>query len=344
MGQELLKWADAAMYEAQPILREEGVRLRPRVFLLSATPDPLGNLAADARMYRGDPVYSLDEISDDERRWAWDQFLSTRLDSALEGIQMKFMIEAVTRSFTHQMVRQRVGAYYVQESLRFAVKKGLANETILPPSIVDHSNTEPSQHPPKDILPWTVWNEAIKAAETAYEALVNAGIPAEDARGILPHSVATRLIYTTNLRALLDHAGNRLCTQAQFEWRAVFLEIMRAMREHSSYREHLSFIEVAGAMDDAWQWELIGSPNPKTFAPICYKTGRCEFKATFDRGCSIRGRVDAFERKGVPSEAWAGIGKPRAVIKDGVSLEPIQPEEWLMNPFAGMTTEDNRPV
>jgi flavin-dependent thymidylate synthase len=329
------------MYEAQPIMHDEGQRITPKVFLLSATPDPLGVLAIDMRMYRGDPVYSASEITDEERKWAWDELSRTRLNTPLEGVQMKFMIEAVTRSFTHQMVRQRVGAYYVQESLRFAVKKGLANETALPPSIAR-----------TDEGPGKIWQDTVQTIEAAYEGLVNAGIPAEDARGLLPHAVTTRLLYTTNLRALFEHAGNRLCTQAQFEWRAVFMGIMKAMREHGRAQpkhtpmrtyfpnglEGPEYYNVRDWQSDGWQWEIIAQPTPKTFAPVCYKTGKCEFMASLDRGCSIRDRVQAFHEHGVPPEMW-GDG----YVNWAKPMAPIDPAEWMANPLAGVTTETNRP-
>jgi flavin-dependent thymidylate synthase len=327
---ELMHWADDAMYEAQPMLKEGGAGIRPRVFLLSATPDPLGNLAADMRMYRGDPVYSLDEITDEQRRWAWEELSKTRLNTPLEGVQIKFMIEAVTRSFTHQMVRQRVGAYYVQESLRFAVKRGLVSETALPPSIIPG--------PAADEPAFKIWSDTIKAIHDAYNGLVDAGIPAEDARGLLPHAVTTRIIYTTNLRALFEMVGNRLCTQAQFEWRAVVLEMMKALKGHMDvptgyyYDDEVTDL----AYDNAWQWELIATPTPMTFAPICYKLGHCAFMAELDRGCSIRPRVEAFAKAGVPSEMWGD-----KAINWAAPMGAIHPEEWMANANAGRTTEDN---
>ena len=334
-GTDIIQWVDDAMYEAQPMLKEEGARITPRVFLLSATPDPLGNLAADMRMYRGDPVYDLSEITDEQRRWAWNELSKTILNTPYEGVQVKFMIEAVTRSFTHQMVRQRVGTYYVQESLRFAVKRGLAQETALPPSI---SRTDEG--------PGKIWVDLVDKIAEVYNQLVDAGIPAEDARGLLPHATTTRIIYTTNLRALFGEAGKRLCTQAQFEWRAVFMGFMKAMREYSSDGSELGLdpdshpYRVHG---DAWQWQLIATPTPMTFAPVCYKTGKCEFMASLDRGCTIRNRVMAFHENGVPPQEWSGIGKPRAVLtREGHALEPINPEEWMSNPWAGITTEDNQ--
>lgn len=351
-GKDILRYADAAMYDAQPILKEEGVRVEPRVFLLSATPDPLGNLAADMRMYRGDPVYDLSQITDEQRKWAWEELSKTRLNTPLEGVTLKFMIEAVTRSFTHQMVRQRVGAYYVQESLRFAVKRGLAKECALPPSILDHSEAEISVHPPEGHEAWNIWDRTIHQIEEAYESLVALGIPAEDARGLLPHCVTTRIIYCTNLRALFDHAGNRLCTQAQFEWRSVFMGIMKAIKNYSTANVVVPDkddrdgpgVYSYGLVDDGWQWELIGTPAPMTFAPVCYKTGKCEFMASLDRGCSIRDRVQEMHERGIPSSEWVGIGKPRyAVSSDGHYVPGIDPAEWMADPMAGITTEDNRP-
>lgn len=295
-SKEVVRWADAAMYEAQPMLKsEEALVVEPKVFLLNATPDPLGTCAADMRMYRGDPVYNLSEITDEQRKWAWGELSKTHLNTPLEGVSLKFMLEGVTRSFTHQMVRQRVGAYYVQESLRFAVKRGLASETALPPSI-----TKTDEGPGK------IWQDTVNAIETAYNQLVDAGVPAEDARGLLPHAVTTRILYHTNLRALFEHAGNRLCTQAQFEWRSVFLQIMRAIGEY-------------GSPDERWQWQMISRPTKHTFTPICYRLGRCAFMSELDRGCTIRDR--------------ANEGR----------FDQIEPMEWLANPWAGITTEDNRP-
>ena len=292
------------MYESQAMLKEKGAGIKPRVFLLNATPDPLGTCAADMRMYRGDPVYSLDEITDEQRRWAWEELSKTHLNTPLEGVSLKFMIEAVTRSFTHQMVRQRVGAYYVQESLRFAVKKGLASEVAMPPMVVGHENAE------------AFWNQTVQKIEQAYTALVNMGIPAEDARGLLPHATTTRIIYHTNLRALFEHAGNRLCTQAQFEWRAVFMGMMQAIREYGNVAvPHFQEGEI-DIIDDNWQWQLISEPKAYTFTPICYRLGRCAFMSHLDRGCTIRERVN-----------------------DG-QFDEIDPMEWMANPWAGITTED----
>lgn len=309
---DIVKWGDAAMFEAEPMLKTGGARVTPSVFLLSATPDPLGAIAAGFRMYGGKPTYDLSDISDEGRKWAWEESLKTHLKAPWEFVDFHFFIEGVTRSFTHQMVRQRT-AVYAQESLRFAVKKGFASEVARPPSIVG------SEGPAK------IWEDTVQAIEAAYEQLVNAGIPAEDARSLLPHCVTTRLNYKTTLRGLIEHAGNRLCTQAQFEWRAVFLGIMKAIREYNPPPSDPLWLDDSHDRpyawnDNKWQFELIAQPIAQTFTPVCYKLNRCPYMGTLDRGCTIRDRVN---------EGRFG---------------DIDPLEWAANPLAGLTTETNRPV
>jgi len=331
-GSDIIRYADVAMYESQPIRREEGRNVVPSVTLLSATPDPLGSLAAGFRMYRGDPVYDLQDLTDEDREWAWEESLKTHLKAPWEFIDFQFMIEGVTRSFTHQLVRQRT-AVYAQESLRFAVKRGIAAEAALPPHIVPG--------PAGDEPAFKIWCDIMQQVGDAYEKLIDLGIPAEDARGILPHCVTTRVIYKTNLRGLTEHAGNRLCTQAQFEWRSVFIGIISAIRNKTgySYRHPINFGKENqySVKKSDWQFQRLASPIPATFAPVCYKAGHCVFMGQLDRGCTIRDRVQSFSAAGVPPIEW---GKDDA--EHGIPA--IEVEEWLANANAGITwSEEDRP-
>jgi flavin-dependent thymidylate synthase len=329
-GTDILRYGDDAMYQSQAMKRDGKGQIRPQVTLLSATPDPLGAIAAGMRMFRGDPVYDISEISDEDRRWAWEESIKGHLKAPWEFVDFMFMIEGVTRAFTHQLVRQRT-AVYAQESLRFAVKEGLADEVPKPPSIIGNENAE------------TFWNQAISGMEKAYNALISLGIPAEDARGLLPHAVTTRVIYKTNLRGLLEHAGNRLCTQAQFEWRSVFMGFMKAIKEYDAP----SYLEVdapGGLADPSWQFELIAQHRPETFAPVCYQVGHCTFMSELDRGCTIRDRVIAFAEAGIPPAEW---GDDRFyhgdVPEEDITIRPISPEEWAANPGAGITDNEHNP-
>lgn len=325
----IAKWADPAMFEAEPMPTANG----PQVFLLWMTPDPLGAIAAACKMYKGEVVRDLSTITDAERLEFLEQVQKTKLKAPFEFVKFHFMIEGVTRAFTHQMVRQRT-AVYAQESLRFAVKSDFP--VALPPSLAGTDDYQAAVWQPD--IPATVeermrakWEEATSNLEEIYSELVEMGMPAEDARGLLPHNITTRLHYSTDLRALLDHAGNRLCTQAQFEWRLVFARLVEAIRS-KDYGEGPGPGGMANGTTHVWRAKDLTD----LFNPVCYQTGKCEFKANFDRACSIRDRVDAFESAGIPSNGWHSEGW---VDKERSPLAAIKPGEWLLDHTAARRAE-----
>ena len=357
MGNEIQKWADKAMFKAEDIDPDEG----PQVQLLSCNPDPLGTIAAAALMYEGKSVASLAEITDEQRRYYLDQVQRSVLEAPLEFVNFHFIISGVTRGFTHQMVRQRT-ATYTQESTRFAVKETVP--VALPPSLIgtmpwkewveecardvygvrsqrnewlrDHFN-EANDH--AEVMAdepqlWRrEWDHANRVVEDVYNHLVGTGMPAEDARGLLPTNLLTRINYNTSLRGLKDHAGVRLCTQAQFEWRQVWAQMVKAIREYGKTQGYTTKLddEYGDSYDDrssAWQFEELAN----IFKPICYYKGRCQFMSDVDRHCSIRGRVEAFADLGIPSTKWAN-----PVADDG--LGSIQPYEWLLDPSAARISQ-----
>jgi flavin-dependent thymidylate synthase len=358
VSNEVQKWADKAMFAAEPLKASDG----PKVYLVWMTPDPLGAVAAMAKMYKGEVVRSLSDVTHAERRDYLEQILKTKLKAPLEAVKLHFMIEGVTRSFTHQMVRQRT-AVYAQESLRFAVKEDLAEGVALPPSLQGVEPWDGVGTPTKEESWLYKWEQTVDEISHAYNFLVGSGMPAEDARGLLPHNVTTRLNYVTDLRALLDHAGNRLCTQAQFEWRKVFALMAGAIRDYKPHAANIeSFTRAKNMPDttrsdlqhidasDSWQFEALS----KIFKPVCYLTGKCEFMAEFDRDCSIRSRVQANHDIGRPSSEWGeeydkvdpsqvvvGVG-PQSVIREEfanpgdrpVFIGAIKPAEWLLDPSA----------
>ena len=361
----LQKWVDPAMFVSEPLKAEGG----PKVFLLGMNTDPLGSIAACCKMYKGEVVRDLSEVTDDERREYLAEMQKTKLTMPLESVQLHFLIEGVTRSFTHQLVRQRTAAY-AQESLRFAVvEDGLTERVALPPSLAGTKGGELKRVQDEWHEAWTneegrqeyyleeddpqikdlrdrqgrlpaserwrdYWDKAIKVVGREYKTLVDAGMPAEDARGLLPHNITTRVHYITNLRGLLDHAGNRLCTQAQFEWRLVFARIAEAIRTYDPRRANAQRLYGEDAsgwspdmLPDRWQFEALAG----LLKPVCYQTGKCEFKANFDRACRIRDRVDTYAAHNIPPNQWPhGVDDPRVPV----TIQPIHPQEWLADPGA----------
>lgn len=320
------RWADEQQFVAAPMQasKTEDGFIVPKVTLLTCTEDPLGANAAMGRMYKGIPTYSMADISNEERQQYFTDSLATHLKAPLESIKFHFFIEGVTRSFTHQMVRQRT-AVYAQESLRFAVKEDLAAEVSIPPSIAGLAKNHPTRQK---------WDDAVENLGDVYNFLVANGIPAEDARGLMPHAVTTRLNYVTDLRNLADHAGNRLCTQAQFEWRVVFLGIVDAIRNYTPELGWAS-AQVKDDWEHAYRWQFQMIADSALFRPVCYQLGKCPFKASFDRACTIRDRVDAFAKEGVPSSNWH---TDEWMTSREDHLSRIDNREWLLDPAAARQT------
>jgi flavin-dependent thymidylate synthase len=267
------------MYKATPLDSENGA-IEPRVTLEYMTSIPLLRMAVAAAQYEGKPIHSTDEITEEYAMHVLQNAVKS-LSAPLEFIDLHFYFEGVTRSFTHQLVRQRAGAVYIQESMRFAVKEDAAHEVVMPPSIAALADDDPMR---------VIWSDHVARTGWVYNALVNGGIPAEDARGGLLINTGTRIHYKTNLRALIQHAGLRLCSQAQYEWKQVW----RLMIEQ---------IMLYGPLEDSWQQREI----VKLFKPVCYNTGKCEFMASTDRWCVIRDRVQAHHDNGDAPETWTDI-------------------------------------
>lgn len=327
------------MYAAEPIEATGG----PKVYLLAATADPLGVIAAAAALYEGKVRRSLAEVTRAEREKYLGELQKTKIKAPLEFVQFHFLLEGVTRGFTHQLVRQRT-ATYVQESTRFAVKEDVP--VGLPPSLAgtDHysdpdlmatSNTFGRLSQEEQCR--VIWDSSMAGMAETYNELIARGMPAEDARGLLPTNLLTRVHYSTDLRALLDHAGNRLCTQAQFEWRLVFAKIAEAIRCYDPWKTLVDTGSDAYSGEQRWQWEAIAD----LLRPVCYQIGKCAFEASFDRKCSIRERVQTrAQHGGVEPSQWHkpfiyNDFDPVTGKQDvPVSSPGISAKEWLLDPGA----------
>ena len=125
-------------------------------------------------------------------------------EAIMDHVVYMFEIEDCSRVTTHQLVRHRV-ASYDQESQRFsaATKEGV----VTPPSI--SSNDAAAK----------AYDEALKSVYSAYEKMVAAGVPKEDARYILPTAIKTKLVMTINARSLMHIVWQRTALQAQWEIR-----------------------------------------------------------------------------------------------------------------------------
>lgn len=300
-SKEVSTWVDQSMYSAEEV--EEGALKAPKVYLLSATPDPLGSVAAMMMMYEGRVVRDLSEITDEERKHYFDECFKTALDTPLEAIDFHFMVEGVTRAHTHQEVRQRT-AVFAQESLRFAVKEKIDAR---PGPIIEGDPKLKEE-----------WEKTVQIIHETYLWLIGHGVPAEEARGLLPHDTLTRMHHKVNLRSLKQELGKRTCTQAQFDWRLWAAGVRRAIHDYNAPTQlppeyKVEFPEGTNKFvvpedtvrkgEQFWQFKYIA--NADIFRPICFQTGKCMFRAQMDRGCTIRDRVDKGEFDKIDDREWA---------------------------------------
>lgn len=361
------KWADKAMWTAEPSEAEKGTR----AVLVSANPDPLGEMFALNQMYVGKAVSDLSTITDDQRRSILDDIKSTVLKMPLETIRLHFLIEGVHRGITHQMVRQRTAAY-AQESMRFAVKEDLATAVALPPSLggtlplaglvaqdlyqrqelglseIDPYNQAEVDRHERDVWEramakggkqaWRLkWDRAVGVVSETYLDLVNDGMPAEDARGLTPTNVLTKLHYITNLRSFYDTMGMRVSDQAQYEWRHLIMAMVKAMREYGATQTYLADTSsedglapgsISRRKSSEWQFVAL----TEAILPVDFALGRRGFGSPFDRASRIGERVDAFAAMGVPSSRWLE-GAPE------FNIPALRPEEWLLDPDSARINE-----
>ena len=137
------------------------------------------------------------------------QRLATGHVSPLEQVVFWFGISGVSRALSHQFVRHRVGISFEQQSQRYVKYKPGKFEFLTPPSVANH----------KDVRIQSQYNDAMETAANAYQAMIDAGIPAEDARFVFPNAMPTNFQIMVNLAELLHIGDLRLCHRAQWEIR-----------------------------------------------------------------------------------------------------------------------------
>lgn len=146
-------------------------------------------------------------------------YMASTIRSSWEFVDYTFEIKNVTRAFTHQFVRTRSGVSFAQQSQRSVDMSGFM--TTIPKSIAaDQDKLE-------------VWADMVADINATYKNLIKAGVPAEDARGILPTNIQTNIIAKINLRALADLVGKRINPRAQGE----YTEVVKLMLKEV-YRVH----------------------------------------------------------------------------------------------------------
>jgi len=130
-------------------------------------------------------------------------------ESVLEHHNISVMV-ITDRATAQQWLRHRLASYTMesQRYVNYAKRGGL--EFIRP---VAARNWSPEAQ--------CAWEDAMRSAGRAYGALIAAGLPAEDARSVLPNATATTFVTTANLRQWRHFFAVRDDQAAQSEIRAL---------------------------------------------------------------------------------------------------------------------------
>ena len=197
------------------------------VRLLSHTPDPERAIAAAARLCYA-PVGAaelLETMSDEAVRKVLKTIITSGHTSALEHASYTFAIDGVSRALTHQLVRHRLASYN-QQSQRY-VSYAEEPAFIVPPAVAADPEAASSAS-------WT----PCAASFVAYRRLLDSGVPAEDARYLLPNAMETKIVVTMNIRELLHFFELRCCKRAQWEIRELALAMLATRRAHGALHLH----------------------------------------------------------------------------------------------------------
>ena len=138
--------------------------------------------------------------------------------SVIEHAVFTFSVEGVSRALTHQLVRHRM-ASFSQQSQRYV---SMDRASFVTPHSVE-GNEEASE----------VFDETMDTIWDAYRRLEELGIPAEDARYLLPNGCTTNITITMNARELLHFFSLRCCNRAQWEIREMADKMLELCLEKS---------------------------------------------------------------------------------------------------------------
>lgn len=182
--------------------------IKPSTEIMAATPDLEKCIEFSGRVcYK-----SEDKITDDSACAFVSKIRSINHESVLEhgAITVKFICD---RGVTHELVRHRI-ASFSQESTRYCnySKDKFGNEL----TVIDPRGGFPEMSDEE----YVVWATAMVNAETAYFHMIDLGAKAQLARDVLPNSLKTEIVMTTNPR----------------EWRHVF-KLRCAEAAHPQMRE-----------------------------------------------------------------------------------------------------------
>lgn len=199
-----------------------------KVTLLSYTPN-----AVDLLLFSKSTRLTLSpQLMDEIAGWSAEKkleelkYMANTIPSSWEMVDYVFLMEGVSRAYTHQQVRTRTGAY-AQQSMRVLDMGEF--DFVWPDRIAKNSAA------------MTAAQLALDRIKASYRALVAYGIQPEDARSILPTNISTNIICKFNLRTLAELAQSRTGGRTQGEYQSVINGAIDRVLEVHPWAENFLF-------------------------------------------------------------------------------------------------------
>jgi thymidylate synthase (FAD) len=154
--------------------------------------------------------------------------------SVLEHSNFSLLLEGISRSCSHELVRHRAGFAYSQLSQRYVDESDTA--FVVPPAIIGDVSAE------------TTWKESTESDLKKYIELSNylyekyahislkverRKIAREAARSVLPNATETKIVATANARAWRTMLELRCGLGAEREIRRLALEILKTLQKEA---------------------------------------------------------------------------------------------------------------
>jgi thymidylate synthase (FAD) len=154
--------------------------------------------------------------------------------SVLEHANYTILLEGVSRSLTHELVRHRAGFAYSQLSQRY-VDESVAN-FVVPPAILGDEGLE------------ATWRSQMEGAQAAYVQLVaqlmerygwiadkvhRRKMAREASRAVLPNATETKIVVTGNARAWRTMLELRSSEGAELEIRRMAIAALRLLQREA---------------------------------------------------------------------------------------------------------------
>src|SRR5438093_1149625 len=132
-------------------------------------------------------------------------------------VYFTFAVSGLSRSASHQLVRHNNGITFDQQSQRYYAFKE-ADFPFVVPETWERAGLR------EEYLAF------MRRVGELYDQALKAGVPAEDARFLLPNAASTNLTFTVNFEEFLHIADLRLCWRAQWEIRHMWAKARNALK------------------------------------------------------------------------------------------------------------------